>query len=92
MRRVIGSILILLAPILWVLSLPMDSGAEAIGMALFFGSPILLFAGLALMSRRPSAQEVAEHMVRKDLVGSAVLLGALAALVGVCVIAWKFVI
>jgi hypothetical protein len=74
---------------MWLLSLPMES---TLGMILFFGTPFLFVAGIALMWRRSTAEEVAEGVVRKDLIGSVVVFGALALLIGVCFVVWRFVL
>ena len=89
MRRFIGALLILIAPILWLPALFMEN---TLGITIFFGAPILLLTGIFFMwSQRPSAQEVMERMERKDLLGSIVVLGALVLLVGACVIAARFI-
>ena len=88
MRRLIGALFILAAPVLWLPSLFMEN---TLGMALFFGSPVLLLSGIALMwSQRPNAQEVAEGMERKDFLGSFVVIGALVLLVSGLVLAARF--
>ena len=85
MRRLIGALFILAAPVLWLPSLFMEN---TLGLTLFFGSPVLLLSGIALMwSQRPSAQEIAEGMERKDVLGSFVVIGALVLLVGGCLVA-----
>jgi len=87
MRRVIGALFIFTALLVAPPALFMES---MLGDIIFFASPALFVAGIALMSRRPSAQEVAEGMVRKDLLGSALVLGALATRVGAIVVVSRF--
>jgi hypothetical protein len=56
-----------------------------IGVALFL-------IGIALMARRPSAEEIAERMVQKDVVGTMVVLGGLIGVIAIAIVVWRFVL
>jgi hypothetical protein len=60
-----------------------------LGDVLFVSSVIILVVGLVLMLRPYTAREAAGGTLKKDLVGTAVIVGALGGTVAVAAVLWR---
>ncbi len=89
MRRFFGGLFILLGLVVVPPALFMEGD---LGDVMPFIGLALFIVGIVLMARRPSAEEIAERMVQKDVVGSIFVLGGLITVVAAAVVVWRFVL